>query len=188
MKISPPEPDWITRAVDGDAHAWSMLLDHMLPAILGWCRRLGGPSVVADDAAQDVCLVVMQRLHTLRDPVAFPAWVFGITRRVLDKHRRRARWKSWLPLTALVGWGTAPETDDLGGAGLEVLDALPPKQREVLVLCAIEERTCQEAAEILDVPAGTVKSRLRLARARFVREARVRGMLDVLEAHVPGAS
>jgi RNA polymerase sigma-70 factor (ECF subfamily) len=187
MSFIPPEPDVLRAAADGDLDAWSQVLDEVLPTVIGWCARLGGPSVDPEDAAQDVCLVAMERLATLRDPVAFPAWLFGVTRRVLAKHRRRSRWKSWLPLSVLPQLGAEPQTDDLGGVALGVLEKLPDAQREALVLCGIEERTCEEAAALLEIPVGTLKSRLRLARGRFVREARMQGLLDVLADHVPGA-
>ena len=56
------------------------------------------------------------------------------------------------------------------------LDHLPEKQREVLVLCDLEERTAFEVAELLAIPPGTVKSRLRLGRERFRRAARTLGL------------
>jgi RNA polymerase sigma-70 factor (ECF subfamily) len=113
--------------------------------------------------------------------------MYGITRKVLAQHRRRARWSSWMPASVLSTFGITPVADDLAGAGMRLLEALPEEQREVLVLCGVEERTCEEAAVLLDLPVGTVKSRLRLARGRFIREARVRGVLSALESHVPGA-
>jgi len=52
--------------------------------------RLGGPRIDAEDAAHDVFLVVFRRLPDLDDPQAFRSWLFGITRRVVAAHRRRA--------------------------------------------------------------------------------------------------
>jgi DNA-directed RNA polymerase specialized sigma24 family protein len=185
MNLHVPTTETLHAAADGDSAAWAQVLDEILPCVLGWCTRMGGPSVDAEDAAHDVCLVVLERLATLRDPQALPSWLYQITRKVLASHRRRARWASWSPLSLLGSLVSAPVVDDLAGAGLRLLDALPDEQREVLVLCGVEERTCEEAAQLLDLPVGTVKSRLRLARARFVREARVRGVLTALETHVP---
>ncbi len=187
MSFTPPSPQLLESIVDGDTAAWGRLLDTVLPTLISWCARMGGPSVDSEDAAHDICLVAYDRLHTLRDPVAFPAWLYGITRRVLVKHRRKARWSSWLPLSDVRTQSVSPTTDDVGGAAFAVLDRLPDDQREVLVLCALEERTTAEAAELIGIAQGTVKSRLRLARARFVREARTRGVLDDLAAYAPEA-
>src|SRR6185503_16699218 len=101
------------------------------------------------------------------------AWAFGITRGVLRNHRRRA----WLRrcVHGLVGGLVDPGPDparlvEMGERARlveAVLAALTPAHREVLVLCDLEERGRSEVAGLLGVPEGTVKSRLRLARARF---------------------
>jgi DNA-directed RNA polymerase specialized sigma24 family protein len=187
MSFILPHSTQLDAAADGDMTAWAEILDEVLPTVLGWCARLGGPSVDAEDAAHDVCLIALEKLAMLRDAAAFPAWLYGITRKVLATHRRRARWSTWMPMSVLNRMATPPDVDDLGGIGLDILEVLPEAQREALVLCGIEERTCEEAAALLGVPVGTIKSRLRLARGRFLREARTRGVLSTLEAHVPGA-
>lgn len=152
-------------------------LDAAVPTVLGWCRRLGGPKVDPDDAAQDVLLTAWKRLDTLREAEAFDSWLYGITRRVLAAHRRRAWVRRWTT-------GTLPDPIDPGRSPREeaelsevsrevqrILEQLPPEQREVLVLSDVEERTDSEVAELLHIPSGTVKSRLRLARGRFRRLA-----------------
>lgn len=183
--MTPPTAAVLRAAADGDVDARARVIDAILPSVMGWCSRLGGQKVDAEDAAHDVCIVTLERLPTLRSPEAFSGWVFGITRRVLAKHRRRATWWSWMPLSDELPARSAP-VDELGGLALGLLDRLPAAQREVLVLCGIEERTCQEAATLLALPLGTVKSRLRLARDRFRREADHRGVLEMLAAHIPG--
>lgn len=57
----------------------------------------------------------------------------------------------------------------------EILDALPLAQREVLILCDLEGRTREEAADLLGVSSGTIKGRMRLGREKFRRMARSRG-------------
>ena len=152
-------------------------LDAAVPTVIGWCRRLGGPKVDADDAAQDVLLTAWKRLDSLRAAEAFDAWLYGITRRVLAAHRRRAWVRRWTP-------GATPDAIDPGRSPREeaelseisrevqrILEQLPPEQREVLVLSDVEERSDSEVAALLHIPTGTVKSRLRLARGRFRRLA-----------------
>ena len=61
-----------------------------------------------------------------------------------------------------------------------ILQRLPDLQREVVVLCYIEERSTAEVARLLDISQGTVKSRLRLGRKRFASLARQRGLHTTL--------
>jgi RNA polymerase sigma-70 factor (ECF subfamily) len=167
-------------AVAGDPQARDRLFEIWGPAVLRWCARLGGPKIDEEDAAHDVFEHVFARAHTLRDPRAFPGWLFATTRRVAIDHRRRAWLRRWVPrLVPDVPDPAAErraESDDLARTVREALDALPTELREVLVLCELEERNGVEAAELLGVPLGTVKSRLRRARDRFEVEARTRGL------------
>ena len=61
----------------------------------------------------------------------------------------------------------------------DVLDSLPRAQREVLVLCELEEHSGREVAELLSIPLGTVKSRLRAARRAFRVALEQRGARDL---------
>lgn len=143
------------------------------PTVARWCARLGGPWVDAEDAAQDVLATAATRLSSLRDPEHFDAWLFGITRRVLAAHRRRVWWRRWVAPIAPEQADEGPGPDAQAAARRRArrlqawLEELPPPQREVLVLCALEERSSAEVARILDIPQGTVKSRQRLAMARL---------------------
>ena len=150
--------------------ALDRLCDAWLPVVLGWTTRLGGPRIDAEDAAHDVFLVVFRRLPELEKPESFPSWLYGITRRVISAHRRRAWFRRWLP-------GPVPDIAEIRADPArraeqsavadrvwDALEALPAHQREVLVLCDLEERADSEVAEMLGIAKGTVKSRLRRAR------------------------
>ena len=151
--------------------ALDRLCDAWLPTVLGWTLRLGGPRIDAEDAAHDVFLVVFRRLPSLAEPRAFPAWLFAITRRVVAAHRRRAWVRKWWPGNVPEQADPSPDPSDHVEQADTVMqvwtavEQLPPHQREVLVLCDLEERPDSEAASILGVPKNTVKSRLRRARA-----------------------
>jgi RNA polymerase sigma factor (sigma-70 family) len=169
-----PSVEAIVRSArEGDPGGRDRLAALLLPTVIAWCGRMGGPCVDREEAAHDVLMTLLARLDRLHSPDRLQAFAFGITTRVLAAHRRRVWWRRWWP-------GVAPEPPDARGgphADLEtlerarrvqrVLDALTHPHREVLVLCEIEERTSAEVADLLGVPEGTVKSRLRLARARF---------------------
>jgi len=177
MASDPARSALLCAALSGDALAGEQLLVAWLPEILGWCTRLGGPKVDPADAAQDVGIVLWTRLHEIRDPTCFPSWVFQITRRVLARHRRRAWIRHWA--------GGAPDRapgepclEDalLVGRVQATLERVPSRQREALVLVYVEGRTVSETASLLNISPNTVKSRLRLGRCAFRKEAEVTGL------------
>jgi RNA polymerase sigma-70 factor (ECF subfamily) len=189
--MMPTDPQLIAdilAAQGGDPSAEARVVDVALPLVLGWCASLGGPTVDFEDAAHDALEVVLGRLDSIQDVNAFRSWLFGITRRTLAKHRRRAWVRRWVPgmdISHTQDPGHSPqaqaELSELSQAVQRALDQLPETQREVLVLCDLEERSDSEAAEILGVPKGTIKSRLRLGRKRFRTELERRGARAALD-------
>lgn len=174
-----PTPDLVARAVAGESQALDRLFDQCLPVVLSWCKRLGGPRVDPEDATHDVMVVVLDRIDGLQKPEAFGSWLFMTTRRVLSTHRKRAWVRRWLP-------GHDPDQHPARDAGLEdrdlarrlqaVLDELPLAQREVLILHDLDGHSDQAVADLLGVPKGTVKSRLRLGRRKLRDLAEARGL------------
>ncbi len=139
-------------------------------------RRLGGPDA-ADDLAGEVFCVALDRLDTY-DPArgSERAWLYGIA---VNLNRGRARrGRSRLRAVERLGGarpqpGLDPATQVIERERREVtrhrvreaVAALPDEQREVLVLSAWEEMPYAEIAAALDIPVGTVRSRLSRARA-----------------------
>lgn len=167
-----PSEELVLDALAGGQAEVNALARAWLPHVYRWCARLGGPGFDSEDAAHEILIIMVRRLDGLRDAGAFPSWLFGITRRTLANHRRRAWWKRWLP-AAVVEERAAPDRhaqSDAQRVVWKALSALPEVQREVLVLCELEERTGSETAALLGIPLGTVKSRLRAARESFRAE------------------
>ena len=175
MEPKHTELSLVLAARDDQPGALRELLDEWVPVVLQWCYRLSGPRVDAEDAAHDVMEIVIQKLHTLRDPARFRSWLYGISRRVIMRHRSRAWVRRVVSLgeTELESSYLTPDREaQISQTGRQVqmaLEKLPHPQREVLVLHELEERSVTEVAELLGVPVGTVKSRLRLARQRMRR-------------------
>lgn len=168
----------------GDPDALEWLCETWLPVTLQWCRRLGGPRVDADHAAQDVFIVVLRKVRTVARSEQLPSWLFAVTRRVLAQHRRKAWVNRWDPDATSDHRPGVPQPDEIAGRQQtavkvqQMLMDLPDDLREVLVLCDIEEHTDPEAASILDIPVGTAKSRLRRARTAFRDLALERGLVS----------
>ena len=117
----------------------------------------------AEDVTQETFLRVCRRLHTWRRQARFTTWLFQIARNLaidtLRSRERRARADDRHPLPS------PASTPELGVELDAALAALRPKAREALVLVEVSGLTYREAAAVLGVPAGTVKSRVFSARA-----------------------
>jgi len=122
----------------------------------------------AEDVAQEACAKAYRSFAQLRDRERFRSWLVRMTWRLaIDRwradRRRTAREQA-------VEWPSAGSTEDAAVSGeraarlWQAIDALPDKLRAVVVLGAIEGHDTREVARLLDVPEGTVKSRMFLAR------------------------
>ncbi len=154
----------------------------LVPRVAAWCARLGGGTIDADAAASDVFEVLLRRWDDY-DPSRPPeAWAWGITVRVVHHHRRQGWWRRWIPGLTVEPpptRATGPAdtaTRELTALLHRLLDALSDDHRAVLVLHDLEERPAREVADVLDIPVGTVKSRVRLARVALRAEAERQGI------------
>ena len=188
MTHRPTDATLAAAFVEGRPGARDALLAHWLPRVLRWAARLGGPSIDPEDIAQEVFIVVIRRLADVEDLSKASAWLYGVTRKVVAQHRRRAWLRRWVPGASTERASEQPgpdshaEKSQLGQAVHDLLDKLPATQREALVLVDLEERPTAEAAELIGIPLGTLKSRLRLGRARFRTLAERRDLASLLPA------
>ncbi len=149
-----------------------------LPRLKRFARALTGDDAEADDLVQATVLRALEKAAQFeeRDERSFAAWLFTLVRRVwIDEwRRRRARGAGRSdPVEAADAAGAVQPPDaEWRLAAREVvaaLEALDADQRAVLVLVAVEGLRYREAAEVLEVPVGTVMSRLARARAKLAR-------------------
>src|SRR4051794_18610769 len=146
--------------VEPGGPAFAELLRRHGPMVLGVCRRLLRNEADAADAFQATFLVLARRAGSVRPAALVGHWLYGVARRTaLHARRAEARRKA---KEREAGARRPPweDSDDLR----EVLDAelerLPRSQREVIVLCDLEDRGRTEVAALLGCPEGTVASRL----------------------------
>lgn len=163
-------------AREGDAAAFSAIAHICLPSLYRWMKGLGGGTIDVEDATQDALVTLYKRFDKIERPEQVQAYLFGIAKRVAASHGRRAWVRRWLPginLDLFAGASLVPDRPVERSQAKETvriaLESLPMSQREVLMLCDLEEHTAREVAEMLGLPLGTVKSRLRLARLGFER-------------------
>lgn len=139
-----------------------------LPRLRRYARALTGDSASADDLVQDTVERGWSRIGQWRPDGDLRAWLFGIMHNLhVDQLRRAPPPAVELEDGDLPAAPSAPalELRDLERA----LQQLPPAQREVLLLVALEEMRYEDVAAMLDIPAGTVMSRLSRARENLRR-------------------
>src|SRR3954447_7806429 len=169
----------VSRAMAGDPTAVGRVLSIIRPLVVRYCRarlgRLDRLSVSADDVAQEVCLAVLTALPGYRvQGRPFLAFVYGIaSHKVIDAHRsatrNRAEPVADLPDSAESADG--PEQRalriELSDELSQLLDTLPEKQREILVLRVVVGLSAEETADAVGSTPGAVRVTQHRALARL---------------------
>lgn len=155
----------------GDKDALNRLAQHYHKALLRFAYKLCADEQLASDIVQDVWLETSKTLQRLQEPRAFKSWIFRAVRwRCIDQLRRLQREEQYQKEQRqsqgedLLDNGPPDASNQ---AVIKFINQLPATEREVLHLFYLEESSVQEVAVILNVPAGTVKSRLNRARNKL---------------------
>jgi RNA polymerase sigma-70 factor, ECF subfamily len=170
----PPDPsdgDLVSRFQSGDEAAFVILMQRHERRVYNLAyRMLGGPED-ARDATQDAFLSCFRHLPTFRGDAAFSTWLHRIAvNACYDMVRRRK------PVTSLeedlVEPPATPDPADRAAASADVQSALlriPPEFRVVLILHELQDLPLEDVARVLEIPTGTVKSRLHRGRVALGR-------------------
>ena len=164
------------RAQTGDRDAIELLLRSVQPALSRYLRGLIGP-LHADDVTQEVLFIVYRKLWWLASAELFRPWVFRIASRTAFRFlKKERRWPEHLRDDEVLDAIVAPGPSPVPGAVEELLSGmeLTPASRAVLLLHFEEEMTLQEVAAVLELPIGTVKSRLAYGLAALRRHTNFR--------------
>jgi len=169
----------VARAVTGDRDALRQVLETIRPIVLRYCRARVGTfersGLSADDVAQEVCLAAVMALPRYRDRGRpFLAFVYGIAaHKVADAYRAAGRDLSF-PTDAIPEHRSAeqgPEQAAIDADSIarmrELLDVLPDKQREILILRVVVGLSAEETAEAVGSTAGAVRVAQHRALARL---------------------
>lgn len=160
-------------ALRHDEAAFGALIERHGRMVLGVCRQILRNEHDAEDAFQATFLILVQRAGSIRRPESVGDWLYGVAYRVALRakgleSRRQSKEKLGLEVEA-----ADPGAENQPIELHEELSRLPTKLRVPLVLCYLEGRTHEEAADALQWPVGTVKTRLSegkdLLRDRLVR-------------------
>ena len=158
----------IRRAREGSNDAFSRLVAEHQQAVRAFVRRLCALPDDADDLAQEAFVTAWSHLHKLRDGVSFRTFVCGIAYRKALNDRRRfnragSRETEWLGLQEQ----SRSSTIDAKLTIQTALASLPLDQRAAISLCVAADYSHAEAAEILGLPLGTIKSHILKGRAKL---------------------
>ncbi len=159
-----PDADLLSAAIAGDRDAFGTLLQRHYNRIHGLAWQLTGSRTDADDIAQDVCCILVQKIATFRGDAKFSTWLCGIVFNACrDLRRRRRSFGGFTErLAVLAGLARAPDGRDLYDAIWlkSAIMRLKPAYRETAVLVAGQQLTHGEAAEILGVTESTISWRM----------------------------
>jgi RNA polymerase sigma-70 factor (ECF subfamily) len=177
-----PDLQLVEQCMSGNEAAWEELVRLHTRRVYAVCYRFTGKSEEAQDLTQEVFMRVFKTLKSFRaGEGSFGVWLNRLTRNLLIDHYRRSRQdratesiEEQLPKieesTTITG-----RTDSLlagreaGELLQSALQRLSPELRETVILRDVEELEYREIAQVLNVPEGTVKSRLNRGRAELAR-------------------
>jgi len=180
LAVSPEEKALIERCKRGDLAAFNELVKKYEKQVYNFAYRLTGNYDDANDVAQDAFLRVFNAIGSFRGDASFSTWLFRITTNVFLDERKRARAHPHSSLDEYLELDessvarqiedpapnpeTVMEERERAQVLQQTINDLPEYQRAMVMLYHTQQKSYEEIAEIMDLPIGTVKSRLNRAR------------------------
>ena len=194
--VSAEERALIERCKRGDLGAFNDLVRKYEKQVYNFAYRLTGNYDDANDVAQDAFLRVFNAIGTFRGDSSFSTWLFRITTNVFLDERKKAKSHPQTSLDEYLELGessVARQIEDPSPTPEAVLEEseraqllqkavgdLPEYQRAMVTLYHTQQKSYEEIAEIMDLPIGTVKSRLN--RARLALKEKLSGIRELFNS------
>lgn len=188
---TPSDEQLVVALVAGDAAALRTLMDRYQRPLFGYLSRLLGSNEDAEDLFQETFLRVLRHVSRFQTDRRFKPWLYAIaTNLVKNKYRSRS-YRQAVPLdrsdgqeeggpslaSQLPGRGELPsealERSEAAERVRRAVQELPEKGRAALVLYYYQGLSYDDVAQVLEIPLGTVKSRIHNAMARLSRTIRL---------------
>jgi RNA polymerase sigma-70 factor (ECF subfamily) len=152
----------VVRWQRGDREAFAGIVQLWERSLFYYLRRLADSEADAWELLQETWLKAIQKLSTLRDPRALPAFLYAIARNAAFSRLRNRDYQHEVYPEHVADQHTDSGIDSFDNAEAvhHALSQLPLPQREALTLYFLQDLSLEEIANLLDVPLGTVKSRL----------------------------
>lgn len=168
VEPAPDDRDLIEAARGGDRAAVDALLARYERPIYRFGLRMCGDEESAREVLQETMIAAFRHLRGFRGDAALSTWLYRIARSFCIKERRGGRAMEALD-ERLADAGPTPavrtHVREIGAALIAAIGALPPEQRDVLILRDVEGRSADESARMVGIEVGALKSRLHRARA-----------------------
>ncbi len=177
-----PTPDLlIERCLDGDQDAWSMIVRQNWRKVFNVAYKFVGRHEEAEDLTQDIFLKIFRSLGTFDRRANFQTWLISVSRNLcIDYYRsvrkeretidRQVTAEETSPASLDAGPLAALEQRDLAALLRRALNSLPESLRLAVMMRDIQELSYQEIADRLQLPEGTVKSRINRGRKELARQ------------------
>ena len=168
----------IERARNGDEEAFVLIYERFSPQIYRYVYRLVSSQELADDITQETFLKAFQGIRGISQDSNVSAWLYRIASNACFDILRRRKLITWTPILDESDKSDEFTSEDFAPQVIEsqivrrTLREMPPALAVCLVLRSVEGFSCEEIAEILKIPKGTVFSRLARAREAFMQAYR----------------
>jgi RNA polymerase sigma-70 factor (ECF subfamily) len=179
----------IQRCLQGDELAWNAIVQQYRRKIFNVAYKFVGRHEEAEDLTQEIFLKVFKSLDTFDRRANFQTWLISVSRNLCIDHYRKVRQerqtidrrmdaRELSPVSPEPDAVSALEQQDRVALLREALAALPESLRTAVLMRDIQELSYQEIADRLQLPEGTVKSRINRGRAELARQIRRMGKHD----------
>ena len=177
--------EWLAELLDRvakqqDKAAFALLFEHFGPPVKGFMMRKGADSELAEDLAQDTMITVWRKAHMYSgDKGSVSTWIFTIARNRRIDWARKLKGIQFSDISELDQPSDDRSADEIVLGNQEAksvsdaVERLPSDQKQVISMAFMEDMTQQEISQRLDLPLGTVKSRMRLAYQKLSKSLEV---------------
>lgn len=164
----------VARAKQGDADAFSLLVQTYETSVYRLALRMCGNAHDAEEVAQEAFMAAWKGLPSFRGESKFSSWLYQLTtNEAINFLRKEKRHRAVTPLEDEMEPATgdtaqqAAETKELQQALQQALDALTPEHRQIFLLRQMRQLSYEEIGRLLGLESGTVKSRLNRAKKQL---------------------
>jgi RNA polymerase sigma-70 factor, ECF subfamily len=174
------DEDLIRRFQDGDIYAFDAIVNRYKDQLLNFAYRFLNNQEEAEDVVQETFLRIFRNKHAYRQIAKFSTWVYTITGNLAKTELRKRKRRKYVYITDMgfddreyeIADAHANTEKEVEGLFQEkyiqkAIQELSPRFRQVILLVDVQELPYEEVSKIMQVPLGTVKSRVNRARLKL---------------------